>query len=357
VVARRLLPRGRGAAWGPVVGGGRARRWSRGVCSHADAASRAVTWFGAGGRGGGRAASVATRTPRRVRSRGSARADAAVVARRPLPRGRGATCGQLGGSGGCIGGCAASVEARTRRWVLGAAARSGRGGRGSGCAASVGGLVALRAASVGGLVGGRAASVAWRSRCRGPPRCQRAAGASVAALRPLLRGLGAACGRGVGGGCARPQSRGACCVAESLRRAVKWLGGGGQVVGRRRTRRSSRGIRCRALVATSNHGGWGGRAPRWSRGVCCRAVSAVWRPSRWVGADASQARGFCFRTDAAPRAAEALRGGKRVRGRAASVAARSRRRVTSSRWGRASASVGARRPLPRGRGAAGGEVV
>jgi len=252
-VAQRPLRRGLGVAGGHAVGGGgagwssrgircralvatsdhggrggRAPRWSRGVCCRADAAPRGVQSLGGGVRVGGRAASVATRTPRRVRSRGSARADAAVVARRPLPRGRGATCGQLGGSGGCIGGCAASVEARTRRWVLGAAARFGRGGRGSGCAASVGGLVALRAASVGGLVGGRAASVAWRSRCRGPPRCQRAAGASVAALRPLLRGLGAACGRGVGGGCARPQSRGACCVAESLRRAVKWLGGGGR---------------------------------------------------------------------------------------------------------------------------------
>ena len=157
----------------------------------------------------------------------------------------------------------------------------------------------------------------------------------------------------------RPRRWGRVCASAVARRLLRRgiFAAGGQVVGRRRTRRSSRGIRCRALVATSSHGGWGGRAPRWSRGVCCRAVSAVWRPSRWVGADASQARGFCFRTDAAPPAAKALLGGGRVRGRAASVAARSRRRVKSSRWGRASASVGARRPLPRGRGAAGGEVV
>jgi len=168
-----------------------------------------------------------------------------------------------------------------------------------------------------GRVGRRAASfVAWSRSLVRPRRWERVCSSAVA-RRLLRRGIFAA---------------------------------GGPVVGRRRTRRSSRGIRCRALVATSDHGGWRGRAPRWSRGVCCRAVSAVCaaesfgRGRRVAGARLlfpygrgstcgqgivggrarPRSRGVCCRAVSAPREVKSLGEGERVGGCAASSAARTR---------------------------------
>jgi len=93
---------------------------------------------------------------------------------------------------------------------------------------------------------------------------------------------------------------------------------GVQVIGRGQTRRQVRG------ACTRSHG------------VCCRGATAR-RAVKSLG--------------------EGRRVGRRAAFRTASVAARSQRRVTSSRWGRAGASAVARRLLPHGRGAAGGQVV
>jgi len=93
---------------------------------------------------------------------------------------------------------------------------------------------------------------------------------------------------------------------------------GVQVIGRGQTRRQVRGV-----------------CPR-SHGVCCRGATAR-RAVKSLG--------------------EGRRVGRRAAFRTASVAARSQRRVTSSRWGKAGASAGACRLLPHGRGAAGGQVA
>jgi len=226
----------------------------------------------------------------------------------------------------------------------------------------------------------------------------------------------------------RPRSRGACCVADSLPRAVKRLGGGGRdgccaasvavrslhrvrprhwqrvctstvarcqlrpglfaagskVVGRRRTRRLSRGVLCRAFPAPRDvqslcGGGSGGCCAAFVAARCRRCV----RPRRWVVADAAvvarrlsprvpgaaggqvvgggQARrrppSVCCRAVPAPRDVKSLCGGRRGGGCAAFVAARSWRGGWSSRWGGAGASAVARRLLPRVPGPAGGQVV
>jgi len=169
--------------------------------------------------------------------------------------------------------------------------------------------------------------------------------------RHLRCGRCSACGRGVCGGCSRPRSRCACCVAVPLRRAVKWLcgggsGGGGAVVV---------GIRSR----------WRVRSRRWGRagasvGARCllpRGRGAAGGQVVWRGQTRRQECGVCRRTDAVSRAPEALRGVRRVCSRAASAAARSRRCVRPSRRVGAVAAVAARRHLQCVRRAACGRGV
>ena len=142
---------------------------------------------------------------------------------------------------------------------------------------------------------------------------------------------------------------------------------GVQDVGRGQTRRQVRVVCCRAAPAPRDVKslGEGGRV-----GGCAASSAALTRrggrSSRWgrdgasVGARRSLSRG----SGAARRAVKSLGGGRSVgrraafvRGHTTSVAARSQHGVTSSRWGRADAAVVARRLWPHGRGAVGGQVV
>jgi len=97
------------------------------------------------------------------------------------------------------------------------------------------------------------------------------------------------------------------------------------------------------------------------RGAAGVQVIARGQTHRQVRGVCPRSHGVCCRGAAARRAVKLLGEGSRVGRRAAfctaSVAARSQRRVTSSRLGRAGASAGARHLLPHGRGAAGGQVV
>ncbi|OSX75242.1 hypothetical protein BU14_0244s0004 [Porphyra umbilicalis] len=146
--------------YGHVARRGRTRQWLRDICQGADAPSRELESSGGAGRLDCRAAFVAARSPRRVRSHELAGADAAVVRRCHFPRARGAACA-LGVDGGCArpwsrGVCCVAEEALGAvRWLGGCA-------RGAGCTASVAlrGLGCRRSS-------GRGTSVELRCRCSG----------------------------------------------------------------------------------------------------------------------------------------------------------------------------------------------
>jgi len=229
VGARCLLPRGRGAAGGQVVWRGQTRRQDCGVCRRTDAASRAPEASRGVRRVGSRAASAAARPRRCVRPSRRVGAVAAVVARRHLRCVRRAACGRGVGSACCV----AVPLRRAVKWL-------GCGGRGGGCATFFGArsrcrvrpsrlgregasAVAQRLSphgrarravqSWGGQTHRRATFVGARSRCRAWSSGWASADAAVVARRHLRCGRRAACGRGVGGGCACRRSGGVCCRA------------------------------------------------------------------------------------------------------------------------------------------------
>jgi len=279
-VALRVLRRGPFASSGQVVMWRRKRRWWRGGCWNPFPVARAVKTLGESGCLGGCAVSSAARTRRGGRSSCLAGADASAGVRRLSPHGRGFTCARG------VAGCPARLQSRSvcRRAVSAvcAAEPSGRGGRDGGCVASLavrsplsvrsrrwgrvlrrgpfeaGGQVvglrrtrrwlrnffwspfpvprAAKSSEKGGCVGGRAALAphgrarravqSWggqtrrratfvgaRSRCRAWSSNWASADAAVVARRHLRCGRRAACGRGVGGGCACRQSGGVCCRA------------------------------------------------------------------------------------------------------------------------------------------------
>jgi len=131
-----------------------------------------------------------------------------------------------------------------------------------------------------------------------------------------------------------------------LGRADKWLSGGG------------RGVGCAAPVALrsrrylrSKH--FGGPARRLSLGACCVAVSFA-ANGQLVGRQRTcrRSRGVCCRAVPAPLEVKSLGGGAGGGGCAAFAAAGSRRRVRSIRWREAGAWAVARPLLPRGPGTA-----
>ena len=264
-----------------------------------------------------------------------------MVAQRPLRRARGAGCWVrsrcLAGAdaaavawrllaGSSVGErllLRAGLVAAGRHVVIGRPAR--RSSRGVLCRV-VSAPLAAEALGKGVRVRGRATLVASRFFSGGRSSGCAGADAAVVARHLLPCGRCAACGRGVGEGCARPRSRGFCCRTVPAPRDFKSLGegglvggcaassavrtrrgaAGGQVVGRRQTRRQVRVV---------------------SRGVCCSAVPA-------------------------PRDVKSFGEGGRVDRRAAFVAAWTRLFVRSRRWGRARASAVVRPLRPRGPSAA-----
>ena len=173
--ARPLLRGGLGSARRQAVRGQRARRSSRGVLCRVVSALR------------GQGVEIGCARPR-------SRCACCVAV--PLRRAGGCAC-RRSGAVCCAPSFAVRSLLRVRPRCLGKV-----------CASAVARrvCVAVPLRRAGLRVGGRAPSVSRRHL-----RCSRCS----------------ACGRGVCGGCSRPRSRCACCVAVPLRRAVKWLCGGG----------------------------------------------------------------------------------------------------------------------------------